>query len=67
MILSLVLVSHQEAAETIEDEAFLTVDEIHQRDGWLEIKPLAYRYSAKQSVQCFQGYNSGIWTKKYRN
>lgn len=36
---SLVLISHQEAAETIEDEAFLTVDEIHQRGGWLEIKP----------------------------
>ena len=36
---SLVQISHQEAAETIEDEAFLTVDEIHQRGGWLEIKP----------------------------
>ena len=36
---SLVRISHQEAAETIEDEAFLTVDEIHQHGGWLEIKP----------------------------
>ena len=36
---SLVQISHQEAAETIEDESFLTVDEIHQRGGWLEIKP----------------------------
>ena len=36
---SLVQISQQEAAETIEDEAFLTVDEIHQRGGWLEIKP----------------------------
>ena len=36
---SLVRISHQEAAETIEDEAFLTVDEIYQRGGWLEIKP----------------------------
>ena len=36
---SLVQISHQEAAKTIEDEAFLTVDEIHQRGGWLEIKP----------------------------
>ena len=36
---SLVQISHQEAAEMIEDEAFLTVDEIHQRGGWLEIKP----------------------------
>lgn len=36
---SLVQISHQEATETIEDEAFLTVDEIHQRGGWLEIKP----------------------------
>ena len=36
---SLVLISHQDAAETIEDEAFLTVDEIYQRGGWLEIKP----------------------------
>ena len=36
---SLVRISHQEAAETIEDEAFLTVNEIHQRGGWLEIKP----------------------------
>ena len=37
---SLVLISHQNSgAETIEDEAFLTVDEIHQRGGWLEIKP----------------------------
>ena len=35
----LVRISHQEATETIEDEAFLTVDEIHQRGGWLEIKP----------------------------
>ena len=36
---SLVQISHQEATETIEDEAFLTVDEIYQRGGWLEIKP----------------------------
>ena len=37
---SLVRISHQDSgAETIEDEAFLTVDEIHQRGGWLEIKP----------------------------
>ena len=36
---SLVQISHQEAAGTIEDEAFLTVDEIHQHGGWLEIKP----------------------------
>ena len=37
---SLVQISHQDSgAETIEDEAFLTVDEIHQRGGWLEIKP----------------------------
>ena len=37
---SLVLISHQDSgAGTIEDEAFLTVDEIHQRGGWLEIKP----------------------------
>ena len=36
---SLVQISHQEVAETIEDEAFLTVDEIHQNGGWLEIKP----------------------------
>ena len=36
---SLVLISHQDAAETIEDEVFLTVDEIYQRGGWLEIKP----------------------------
>ena len=36
---SLVQISHQEAIETIEDEAFLTVDEIYQRGGWLEIKP----------------------------
>ena len=36
---SLVRISHQEAAETIEDEAFLAVDEIHQHGGWLEIKP----------------------------
>ena len=36
---SLVQISHQEAAETVEEEAFLTVDEIHQHGGWLEIKP----------------------------
>lgn len=37
---SLVRISHQDSgAEIIEDEAFLTVDEIHQRGGWLEIKP----------------------------
>ena len=36
---SLVQISHQETAGTIEDESFLTVDEIHQRGGWLEIKP----------------------------
>ena len=38
---SLVLISHQDATETIEDEAFFTVDEIYQRGGWLEIKPPA--------------------------
>ena len=36
---SLVRILHQEATETLEDEAFLTVDEIYQRGGWLEIKP----------------------------
>ena len=37
---SLVLISHQDSnAETVEEEAFLTVDEIHQHGGWLEIKP----------------------------
>ena len=38
---SLVRILHQEATGTIEDEAFLTVDEIHQHGGWLEIKPPA--------------------------
>ena len=37
---SLVQISHQDSnAETVEEEAFLTVDEIYQRGGWLEIKP----------------------------
>ena len=40
MSASLVQISHQDSnAETVEEEAFLTVDEIHQHGGWLEIKP----------------------------
>lgn len=50
---SLVRISHQEkGAEMIEDEAFLTVDEIHVRYGWLEIKPP----SPNQLPNVFQDY-----------